>query len=450
MLTVTLAITDTSFVVLFFFFFYLSIKKCFWKGDIKKSKLIIRCILNNPMIIYVFSLFLGGIVISPIYAAGVGNTAAIVSGETTILNMLSFCLGGFLYPILLLLFSGRMAKWLKADSKSLVRFVFLMYGVLVSLTLNGSLIDVSSEIISGEAINFLVDLVFIIAVFLIYFFIVTALSRMKADEKDINWKLFVIPPTAFILCYTTIFTLLIGMKILTNQSVLVVFFFSAVMSFVFIWAFYVIIKNISATTEAVKAKNEVKELSVEVMEALAHTIDAKDEYTKGHSIRVAKYSRMIAGKMGFSEKECEDIYYMGLLHDLGKIGVPNEIINSPGPLNDEQYSVIKTHPVLGYDILSEIKSRPDLVMGARWHHERYDGKGYPDGKSGEDIPVMARIIAVADSYDAMTSNRRYRKYTPQDKVRSELEKNRGTQFDPDIASYMIAIMDEDTEYELHE
>jgi HD-GYP domain-containing protein (c-di-GMP phosphodiesterase class II) len=159
---------------------------------------------------------------------------------------------------------------------------------------------------------------------------------------------------------------------------------------------------------------------------------------------------MIAEKMGKTEEECEDVYYMGLLHDLGKIGVPNEIINSPTKLTDEQYDVIKTHPGLGYDILSEIKSRPDLVTGARWHHERYDGKGYPDGKSGEDIPLMARIIAVADSYDAMTSNRSYRNYLPQETVRSEIEKNMGTQFDPDIAKCMLSVIDEDTNYELHE
>jgi putative two-component system response regulator len=139
-----------------------------------------------------------------------------------------------------------------------------------------------------------------------------------------------------------------------------------------------------------------------------------------------------------------------LLHDIGKIAVPNEIINSPGPLTDEEYSKIKIHPGVGFDILDEIKSRPDLGTGARWHHERYDGKGYPDQKSGEDIPLSARIIAVADSYDAMTSNRSYRKYLNQEKVRSELEKNSGTQFDPKAAACMIEIIDEDKEYTLHE
>ncbi len=165
---------------------------------------------------------------------------------------------------------------------------------------------------------------------------------------------------------------------------------------------------------------------------------------------MAKYSRMLAEKMGLSPKECEDVYYYGLLHDLGKIGVPNEIINSPTRLTDEEYGVIKTHPAVGSDILAEIHSRPDLTIGARWHHERYDGTGYPDGKKGEEIPLPARIIAVEDSYDAMTSNRSYRDYLSQNKVREELENNKGTQFDPVIADYMIEIIDEDKDYLLHE
>ena len=237
---------------------------------------------------------------------------------------------------------------------------------------------------------------------------------------------------------------------LSFESTTIVYLFSTIIIFLFIWAFYVIIRNINATNEAIEAKDEVKTLSVEVMEALAHTIDAKDKYTNGHSVRVAKYSRMIAEKMGLSAEMCENIYYMGLLHDIGKIGVPNEIINKPAKLIDEEYDVIKTHPGIGYGILSEIKSRPDLATGALWHHERYDGKGYPEHKAGEDIPLEARIIAVADTYDAMTSNRSYRQYLPQDVVRSEIENNIGTQFDPEAARCMLTVIDDDKDYVLHE
>ncbi|MBR4759555.1 MAG: HD domain-containing protein [Lachnospiraceae bacterium] len=141
---------------------------------------------------------------------------------------------------------------------------------------------------------------------------------------------------------------------------------------------------------------------------------------------------------------------MGLLHDIGKIGVPNEIINKPARLTDDEYGVIKKHPMTGFDILAEIKTRPDLATGARWHHERYDGSGYPDHKKGADIPLHARIIAVADSYDAMTSNRSYRKFLPQDVVRDEIEVNIGTQFDEKPAKAMLQIIEEDTEYTLHE
>ena len=219
---------------------------------------------------------------------------------------------------------------------------------------------------------------------------------------------------------------------------------------ILIIAFYVIVKNMEYLNETIKAKDEIRELSVEVMEALARTIDAKDQYTRGHSTRVAKYARMIAEKMGLDKESQENIYYMGLLHDIGKIGVPKEIINKPSRLNDLEYKIIQTHPVKGHEILSEIKSRPSLSTGARWHHERMDGKGYPDRKQGEEIPLEARIIAVADSYDAMTSNRSYRSYLPQQKVREELLKNIGTQFDEIPTKCMVEIIDQDKEYKLHE
>ena len=219
---------------------------------------------------------------------------------------------------------------------------------------------------------------------------------------------------------------------------------------VLIISFYVITKNIKYMNDSLKAQSKIKTLSVEVMEALAHTIDAKDTYTRGHSVRVAKYSRMIAEKMGMSEAEQENVYYCGLLHDIGKIAVPNEIINGTEALSNDEYSVVMMHPSVGADILNEIKSLPEMSIGARYHHERYDGKGYPDGIAGEEIPLFARIIAVADSYDAMTSNRSYRSYLPQKEAREELEKNKGTQFDPEIADIMLQIIDEDKDYAFHE
>ena len=191
-------------------------------------------------------------------------------------------------------------------------------------------------------------------------------------------------------------------------------------------------------------------ITMQSMYTLAKTIDAKDKYTNGHSMRVAQYSKMLAERMKFSEEQIDEIYNMAMLHDIGKIGVPDAIINKPSKLTDDEYNIIKGHPGIGYDILSEMPEMKHISVGAKWHHERYDGKGYPDGLKGEEIPIQARIIGVADAYDAMTSNRSYRNYLPQNVVREEIEKGRGTQFDPAIAEIMLEIIKEDKGYELHE
>lgn len=199
--------------------------------------------------------------------------------------------------------------------------------------------------------------------------------------------------------------------------------------------------------EAVKEADNIK---VAAMESLAKTVDAKDKYTKGHSERVAKYSKEIAKRMGYSRKEQRNIYYVGLLHDVGKIGIPDSIINKPDKLTKEEFDVIKTHPVIGSDILDNIKIISNIEIGARWHHERYDGGGYPDGLKGEDIPQIARIIGVADAYDAMSSNRSYRTALDQNIIREEILKNKGRQFDPEIAQIMLQMIDEDKKYTMRE
>lgn len=204
------------------------------------------------------------------------------------------------------------------------------------------------------------------------------------------------------------------------------------------------------TQEVIAQTEKLEKISMQIVTALSGAIDAKDTYTNGHSTRVADYSTKIAKKAGFSEEEQNDIYMMGLLHDVGKIGMPDAIINKPAKLTEEEYAVIKNHPVMGARILKNITEFPKLITGARWHHERYDGKGYPDGISGEDIPVEARIIAIADAYDAMSSRRSYRDVLPQATVRSEVEKGKGTQFDPVFADIMLAMIDADTDYQMRE
>lgn len=204
------------------------------------------------------------------------------------------------------------------------------------------------------------------------------------------------------------------------------------------------------TEVAEKRREKVERMSLQMVQALANTIDAKDSYTNGHSTRVAKYSVMLAERMGYEGEKLGRLYYAALLHDIGKIGVPREIINKPSKLTDEEYEIIKTHPGIGANILDEITEIPDIAIGARWHHERYDGKGYPDCLMETEIPELARIIGVADAYDAMTSKRSYRDVLSQEIVTSELEKGKGTQFDPQIAELMIQLIKEDTDYTMHE
>lgn len=209
--------------------------------------------------------------------------------------------------------------------------------------------------------------------------------------------------------------------------------------------------RISRTIEFYSMKNNLEDrlneksriietVSLNSIMAIANTIDAKDAYTAGHSRRVAKCSEEIAKKLGWDEKEVQNIYRIGLLHDIGKIGVPDSVLNKPTKLNDEEFALIKKHPVIGGEILKDIKTIPGVSDGARYHHERYDGKGYPSGLKGEDIPLCARIIAIADAYDAMTSNRIYRAKLPDMKVVNEFDRCKGTQFDPEIADVFVGML----------
>ncbi len=186
------------------------------------------------------------------------------------------------------------------------------------------------------------------------------------------------------------------------------------------------------------AKQQVK-LSNETIMAIARTVDAKDGNTSLHSKRVSEYSALIGSKIGFTEAECENIRKAALLHDIGKIGIPDKILNKPDRLTDEEYEIMKTHVTRGAEILKDFTIVEHVVEGARYHHEKYDGTGYPDGLKGEDIPLYGRIIGVADAFDAMTQNRVYRKKLDISYVYGELERCKGSQFDPKIADIMIAL-----------
>lgn len=201
------------------------------------------------------------------------------------------------------------------------------------------------------------------------------------------------------------------------------------------------IQHLEAKRQQEKQKENEK-MSLQMMQTLSTTIEAKDEYTRGHSYRVAEYAAMIAAELGWTPEEIQELKHAAYLHDIGKIGIPDQILNKPSKLTDDEYNLIKQHPVIGAEILKDITFIPHIIEVARSHHERYDGKGYPDGIGGTDIPIHARIVSMADSYDAMNSRRIYRNALPQAMIRDEIVKNRGTQFDPKIADVFLHLMDE--------
>lgn len=211
-----------------------------------------------------------------------------------------------------------------------------------------------------------------------------------------------------------------------------------------------LLRNIQDEQDIALETEKNNTLTTDMMKALVKTIEAKDPYTNGHSIRVAEYSKLIASKVYTDPMALHKIYNIALLHDIGKIGIPDIIINKPGKLTDDEYHTIKEHTLMGEKILSEITSVPELINGAKYHHERYDGKGYPCGIKGDQIPEIAAIIAVADAYDAMTSNRSYRSILPQETVREEIEKGIGTQFHPKWGKFMLELIDEDTSFQFHQ
>ncbi len=186
-----------------------------------------------------------------------------------------------------------------------------------------------------------------------------------------------------------------------------------------------------------KKQDENYKIIDQALKTFANIIDLKDEYTKGHSERVANYSKLIGSKLGFSKDEQENLYRIALLHDIGKIGVSDAILNKPCKLSEDEIEVIKMHTNFGVEILRDFTTIKNIVAGAKFHHEWYDGSGYPDGISGSDIPLVARIIAIVDAYDAMASSRCYCEEMDDEFIISELKKGSGKQFDPNLVKLVI-------------
>jgi HD-GYP domain-containing protein (c-di-GMP phosphodiesterase class II) len=185
--------------------------------------------------------------------------------------------------------------------------------------------------------------------------------------------------------------------------------------------------------------HDMQDLFMGVLHALTRSIDAKDAYTRGHSQRVAELSRDLARRIGLADELCERVYLSGLLHDVGKIGVPEAVLTKPGRLTDEEFAAIKKHPAIGAQILGNIRQLQDIIPGVLFHHERWDGHGYPHLISGENIPLMGRIICVADSFDAMSSTRTYRPALPLETVLAEITRCAGAQFDPALAKVFVSL-----------
>ena len=210
------------------------------------------------------------------------------------------------------------------------------------------------------------------------------------------------------------------------------------------------IKSVEQMQEIRRINSELSETNkkleqsyMESIETIRHTVEAKDTYTRGHSDRVSEYSVLLGKKLGLSDEDIRLLRIGGLFHDVGKIGVPDNILQKDGKLTDEEYDEIKKHPNIGANILSSSSIFKDIIPIVKYHHERYDGKGYPGKLKGDDIPYLARIAAIADSFDAMTSRRTYRDSLPIKKVISEYEKNKGTQFDPELADAFLDIIKND-------
>ena len=182
-----------------------------------------------------------------------------------------------------------------------------------------------------------------------------------------------------------------------------------------------------------------KQLIREIIESFAKVIDIKDSYTQGHSSRVAKYTRMLAEELGYDEETVEQYYNIALMHDIGKIAIPDEVLNKPGKLTEEEYNLIKSHTERGYEVLRSISLMPEIVVGAEAHHERPDGAGYPNGLKGDEIPRVAQIIAVADTFDAMYSDRPYRKRMNYDKAVGIIREASGTQLTGDVVDAFLRL-----------
>ncbi len=206
-------------------------------------------------------------------------------------------------------------------------------------------------------------------------------------------------------------------------------------------SFDYIMEIVISKNEEVALRKKIERDFLKLVEMLSYVLETKDAYTGDHSNNVKRISLLIAEELKLSDLDRQALFIAGNLHDIGKVGIRDSILNKPGKLTDEEYEIIKSHPVTGAKILSSIESFDGIRDIVNHHHERWDGKGYPDGLKGEEIPFLARLVAIADTFDAMTTTRSYRKALSADYAKQELFKYKGTQFDPQLADLVIAMIE---------
>ncbi|MDE6210323.1 MAG: HD-GYP domain-containing protein [Lachnospiraceae bacterium] len=410
----------------------------------KKFKLVVKCILATEIMDIVTAITISyGSIIPPIV-----NILA-----NTVYFMLTFSLG---YCFLRYVESYVYQYVSRVKSIHINKIIYLLLLVLLILNMfTGFLFSINEK---GEYIHgSLYLLVYIIPLYFVLFSTVVLIK---------NQRFFKVKQKISISVYIIMCLLGPIMQMLFFSDILLGVFTPSIAVLIILFSmetpdYHMLIKTLAEldelrknlqievkkqTKKAEDRREKVERLYEQVILTLAKTIDAKDTYTNGHSERVASYSREIAKRMGMSEQDQQEIYYMGLLHDIGKIGISDAIINKTGKLTDEEYHMIMKHPEIGREILTTISEFPDISIGAKYHHEKYDGSGYPDKVAGDNIPFPARIIGIADAYDAMASKRSYRDALPQQVVRGEIEKGKGTQFDPTCTAIMLQMIDEDKDY----
>lgn len=406
---------------------------------LKTSKYNLKIILLSPFAAYIYVTVAGGLISA---ISGSGQLYSFIAATADIIVLALSFLFGVLY--------SRMCDKVSEWSRMAYMAVYMFF-MLFEMAFNWTYSTVAGTVILG----------IIIPLLILYGFsrhLSPAIIRIKDNvghSRPIRSVLILAIISALFFVFRS--AVVMGLAHLsvdaitdsTPVNIYMAVFTYLILTFLLVGT-YTITTNIRYMQTVERQSDENEQLMDDLITSLVKAIDIKDKYTNGHSIRVAEYSVLIAKHFTTDERELEKIRRIALLHDIGKLGIPEGILNKPGKLTDEEYELIKSHTTKGAEILAEIKSMPEIIEGAKYHHERFDGKGYPCGLKGTDIPKIAAIIAVADAYDAMTSKRSYRDVLPQSVARSEIEKNIGKQFHPHYAKVMLDIIDADTEYTLRQ